>query len=114
MELFPVIANADSGGSPFSFLVLLLLPLLMYLLLIRPQRKRMKQQAALQSQITTGDEVITTSGIYGFISAVEDEFFWLEVDDDVQIRIAKAAVQGKIASKDDAEDDAAASDAETP
>ena len=116
MDLFSTIASGDSsGGSPFSFLVLLLLPLLMYFLLIRPQRKRMKQQAALQSQITTGDEVITTSGIYGFISAVEDDFFWLEIDDDVQIRIAKAAVQGKVTAKDDdADDEPAASDAEQP
>lgn len=113
MDLFTTIAAEDnSGGSPFSFLVLLLLPLLMYFLLIRPQRKRMKQQASLQSQITTGDEVITSSGIYGFISAVEDDFFWLEVDDDVQIRIAKAAVQGKVAPKDDAGDEPPASDAE--
>ena len=114
MDLLPLIASGDSGGgSPFSFLVLLLLPLLMYFLLIRPQRKRMKQQAALQSQITVGDEVITTSGIYGFISAVEDDFFWLEIDDDVQIRIAKAAVQGKVPAKETAGDEAEPSDAET-
>lgn len=114
MDLFALIAQEDSGGgSPFSFLVLLLLPLLMYFLLIRPQRKRMKQQAALQSQITTGDEVITTSGIYGFISAVEDDFFWLEIDDDVQIRIAKAAVQGKVTPpKHDTDDEPASTDAE--
>ena len=112
MDLFALIAQ-EEGGSPFSFLVLLLLPLLMYFLLIRPQRKRMKQQALLQSQITTGDEVITSSGIYGFISAVDDDFFWLEIDDDVQIRVAKAAVQGKVAPKDDADDEPASSDAET-
>jgi preprotein translocase subunit YajC len=119
MDLFALIAQGDSGGSPFSFLVLLLLPLLMYFLLIRPQRKRMKQQSALQSQLDAGDEVITTSGIYGFISAVEDEFFWLEIDDDVQIRIAKAAVQGKVSQPtdepgdaDDVGDEPAATDAE--
>ena len=114
MDLLALIAqDSEAGGSPFSFLVLLLLPLLMYFLLIRPQRKRMKQQAALQSKLTTGDEVITSSGIYGFISAVEDDYFWLEIDDDVQIRIAKAAVQGKVPSKGDADDEAASSDAET-
>lgn len=115
MDLFSTIASSgESGGSPFSFMVLLLLPLLMYFLLIRPQRKRMKQQAALQSQLGAGDEVITTSGIYGFISAVEDDFFWLEIDDDVQIRIAKAAVQGKVTPpKDSADDEPAASDTET-
>lgn len=113
MDLFATIASSDSsGGSPFSFLVLLLLPLLMYFLLIRPQRKRMKQQAALQSELGAGDEVITTSGIYGFISAVEDDYFWLEIDDDVQIRIAKAAVQGKVSPKPGADDEPAPSDAE--
>ena len=108
MDLFALIAQDDGGGSPFSFLVLLLLPLLMYFLLIRPQRRRMKQQSALQSQLTTGDEVITTSGIYGFISAVEDDFFWLEIDDDVQIRIARAAIQGKVTPSTGADDDAGA------
>lgn len=113
MDLFSTFATSEpASGSPFSFLVLLLLPVLMYFLLIRPQRRRMKQQATLQSQLTTGDEVITTSGIYGFISAVEDDFFWLEIDDDVQIRIAKAAVQGKVATKDDTDDEPAPSDAE--
>lgn len=112
MDLFALIAQEEAGGSAFSFLILLLLPLLMYFLLIRPQRRRMKQQATLQSQLTTGDEVITSSGIYGFISAVEDDFFWLEIDDDVQIRIAKAAVQGKVPTKGGVDDEPAATDTE--
>jgi preprotein translocase subunit YajC len=113
MHLFALLASSGSSGSgAFSFLILLLLPLLMYFLLIRPQRKRMKDQSALQSQLGQGDEVVTTSGIYGFISAVEDEFFWLEIDDDVQIRIAKAAVQRKV-STSDSDDEPASDDAET-
>jgi preprotein translocase subunit YajC len=68
----------------------------MYFLLIRPQRRRMKDQQTMQSSIEQGDEVITSSGIYGFISAVEDNYFWLEIDDDVQIRISRAAIQGKV------------------
>ena len=40
--------------------------------------------------------MITTSGIYGFITGEEGDKFWLEIDDDVQIRIARAAVQSKI------------------
>ncbi len=105
--------DSDGGGSGIvSLLVLLLIPFAMYFLLIRPQRKRMKDQAALQSSLGVGDEVITSSGVYGFITGEEDDLFWLEIDDDVQIRIAKAAIQGKAgpASKedDDAEDSSAA------
>ena len=94
-----LLASADDGGGgggAVSLLILLLIPFAMYFFLIRPQRKRMKDQAALQSSLGVGDEVITTSGVYGFITGEEDGLFWLEIDDDVQIRIAKAAVQGKV------------------
>lgn len=79
-----------------NLVILLLIPLAMYFLLIRPQRRRMREQQSLQRSIGIGDEVVTTSGIFGTISGVEDDRFWLEVDDDVQIQIAKAAVQNKV------------------
>ena len=88
--------ESNSGGSPLTLLVFLLIPVVLYFLLIRPQRRRMKQQAELQSAIGVGDEVITNSGIYGFITGVDDDKFWLEIDDDVQIRIARGAIQGKV------------------
>jgi preprotein translocase subunit YajC len=110
MHPLSLLAQDDSGSG--SGLFTLLLPVLlivgMYFVLIRPQRKRMREQNAMQSSIEQGDEVITSSGIYGFISAVEDKYFWLEIDDDVQIRIAKAAIQSKVdtsAGDDDDEDD---------
>lgn len=103
MHAFSILAQASDdggGGGIVSLLVLLLIPFAMYFLLIRPQRKRMKDQSAMQSQLGVGDEVITASGIYGFITGEEDDRFWLEIDDDVQIRIAKAAIQGKIDTSD--------------
>ena len=95
--------SGDGGGGFVSLLVLLLIPFAMYFLLIRPQRKRMKDQAAMQSALGIGDEVITSSGLYGFITGEEDDLFWLEIDDDVQIRIAKAAIQGRV-NADDADE----------
>jgi preprotein translocase subunit YajC len=79
-----------------SLVFLLAIPAVMYFVLIRPQRKRQREQAEIMSAIDIGDEVVTTSGIYGFITGKEDDTFWLEIDENVQIRIAKAAVQGKI------------------
>ncbi len=90
------------GGSPATLLIFLLIPLAMYFLMIRPQRKRMKEQASMQSSIGIGDEVVTNSGIYGFITGVDGDRFWLEIDDDVQIRIAKAAIQSKVSGDADA------------
>jgi preprotein translocase subunit YajC len=110
------LAQDSGGGSPASLLIFLLIPVAMYFLMIRPQRKRMKEQQAMQSSIGIGDEVITNSGIYGFITGVEGDRFWLEIDDDVQIRIARAAVQGKVTqsasdpSPDESEDAASAGD----
>jgi preprotein translocase subunit YajC len=43
-----------------------------------------------------GDEVMTTSGLYGFITGFDGDIVWLEIDDNVQIRVARAAVQRKV------------------
>ena len=79
-----------------GLLFFLIIPVAMYFLMIRPQRKRMRQQAELQASIGVGDEVVTNSGIYRFITGDEDDKFWLEIDENVQIRIAKAAIQGRV------------------
>jgi preprotein translocase subunit YajC len=93
----PILAsNSGSGGSSLGLLFFLIIPVAMYFLMIRPQRKRQRQQAELQSSIGIGDEVVTNSGIYGFITGEEDDRFWLEIDENVQIRIAKAAIQGRV------------------
>lgn len=105
MHAFSLLAQ-DNSSNNGSGLVTLLLPLMllvgMYFVLIRPQRRRMKEQASLQSSLGVGDEVITSSGIYGFITGEEDDRFWLEIDDDVQIRIAKAAIQRKVNTSSEA------------
>ena len=64
----------------------------MYFLLIRPQRRRMQEQKALASAVEEGDEVMTTSGLYGFVTAIEGEVIWLEIAEGVDIRIARQAV----------------------
>ena len=74
----------------------MLIPVAMYFLLIRPQRRRQREAASLQSSIEVGDEVMTTSGLYGFVTGFEGDLAWLEIDDNVQIRIAKQAIQRKV------------------
>jgi|SRR5215207_3476158 len=88
--------GGGSGGSIASLGLLLLIPVAMYFLMIRPQRRRMREQQSLQSQLEVGDEVITSAGLYGFITEVNDDFVWLEIDDDVQVRMSRAAIQGKV------------------
>ncbi len=94
----PVILEAtnSSGGSAISLLILPLMMVGMYFLLIRPQRRRMKQQASMQTSLGEGDEIVTTSGMYGFITGFDGDVVWLEIDDNIQIRVARAAIQRKV------------------
>lgn len=103
-------AASDGGGGGAAFLqlgILLLIPFAMYFFMIRPQRRRMREQKELQSSIQVGQQVVTTSGIFGTITGEDgDGRFWLEIDDDVQIRIARAAIQGQANPDDDDTEDA--------
>ena len=122
-QLSTVIASSSSGGGSGAIIqlgILLLIPFAMYFFMIRPQRRRMREQQDLQRSIQVGDEVITTSGVYGTITGEDgDARFWLEIDDDVQIRIARAAIQGKatpdapVAESEDVSDDADADELES-
>ena len=101
-----LLASSGGGGSAaiLQLGILLLIPFAMYFFMIRPQRRRVREQKELQQSIHVGDEVVTTSGMYGKITGEDGEArFWLEIDDDVQIRVARAAVQGKVQEDDASE-----------
>ena len=92
-----VAASEQNNSNPLGlFIPMLLIGAAMYFLMIRPQRRKMRAQTALQSSIDVGDEVMTTSGVYGFITGFDGDIAWLEIDDNVQIRIARQAVQRKV------------------
>ena len=96
-------SGGGGGGAIIQLGILLLIPFAMYFFLIRPQRRRAREQQDLQKSIEIGDEVVTTSGIFGKVTGEDGpNRFWLEVDDDVQIRIARAAIQGKAGDDDSA------------
>lgn len=88
--------NSSGGGLLGILPMFIIMGVAMYFLIIRPQKKRQREQVALQSSIEVGDEVMTTSGVYGFVTSFEGDIAWLEIDDDVQIRIARQAIQRKV------------------
>ncbi len=63
-----------------------------WLLMIRPAQRKAREQQALQAAIEVGDEVMTTSGIFGEVRALEEETVHLAIADDVQIRVVRAAI----------------------
>ena len=87
-----------------SFLPLIIIMLLMYMFLIRPQQKRVKEQQALVRSLAAGDEVLLSSGIHGVVKEVEEEsgVIWLEVAQDLELKVLRTAVERKFQTDLDA------------
>lgn len=79
-----------------DFIVLIAFGLVMYLVLFLPQQRKARDHKRLLDSLVDGDEVITNSGVYGFVNAVENNVVWLEVADGVELRVAKSAVASRI------------------
>ena len=86
---------------------------LLWVLLIRPQRRKQVEQQQLLGSIEPGDEVLTVGGIYGIVTEIDDEDdLIVEIAEGIQVRIARRAVGGVVkpeeeGSEDDAHDETA-------
>lgn len=65
---------------------------IIYLLIIRPQKKRQKQHDDLVSALSLGVEIVTIGGIHGEVSRIKDDTLWIKVSNNVEIEIEKSAV----------------------
>ena len=78
-----------------GFIPLILIFGLMYVLMIRPQQKKVKAQQKLVTSIRAGDEVVLNSGIYGVVKEVEDDILWLEVFEGIELKVLRGSVDGR-------------------
>ncbi len=85
-------AAGSQGSTWMSLLPLILIFVVFYFLLIRPQTKRAKEHREMVSKLATGDEVVTNGGVLGRITEVGDAFVTLEVADKVAIKVQKFQV----------------------
>jgi preprotein translocase subunit YajC len=100
--LFTILAQ-QQGSNPLSLLIIVIpMGAILYMTIV-PQRKQRQRQADMLRKLDVGDEVVTTGGIVGVITFVEDDLFHLEVDTDVVIRIAKSGVARSTAEPDPAQ-----------
>lgn len=81
-------------GFLFTLLPLILIFIIFYLLLIRPQQKKMKEHQKFISQLRVGQKVFTAGGVVGRIVKIEDNIVWLEVDKDINIPIIRGYISG--------------------
>jgi preprotein translocase subunit YajC len=81
------------GSNPLvSFLPLILVFVIFYFFMIRPQVRKQKELATYRNALQKGDKVITTGGIYGKISDVKDNVVTVDVGNEVRLRIDKSAI----------------------
>jgi preprotein translocase subunit YajC len=88
--------------------ILIFIPMLliMYFLMIRPQQKKMREHQALISSVKAGDEVVTSAGIYGIVSEVDGDVIWLEVAQEIELKVRRSSIEGLVGgtTSDKAED----------
>ena len=77
----------------------------MWLLLIRPQRRKQQEQQDLLSNLQIGDEIVTAGGIYGTISEVEDGDLTVEIAPGTNVRMAKRAVAAILTDEEEEEEE---------
>ena len=106
--LASIAATSSQSSNPLTlFAPLILMGGVFYFLLIRPQQKRSRAQQALVSSIQVGDEVMTTSGIFGTITEMDDDegTIKVEIAPGTRIRMVRSGVARRLTEDDDYEDE---------
>jgi preprotein translocase subunit YajC len=91
-----VFAMGGTGQEPvwMSFVPFAMVLAILYFLILMPMQKQRKKVQEFQTALKVGDKVVTTSGIYGLITRVNDTSVQLQIADKVRIEIARASVGG--------------------
>jgi preprotein translocase subunit YajC len=84
---------ASSSGSGFIFIVVIAV-LVVWLLFVRPQRKKQTEAQKMVSELQVGDEVLTAGGIYGSILAIDGDEITVEIAPQTKVRVARRAIAG--------------------
>ncbi|MBW6521397.1 MAG: preprotein translocase subunit YajC [Desulfoarculaceae bacterium] len=87
--------EATGAGSGFvSFIPLILIFVVFYFLLIRPQQKQAKAHQQFLNELKNGNKVITKGGILGTITGLTDTVVTLEIAQDVRVKVSRSAIAG--------------------
>lgn len=102
-DLFISSAHAQAAGASaqpawVSFVPFVLIFLVMYFLMIRPQKKRMEEEQAFINKLSHGDEVYTKSGILGKITGIADKVVTIELEGGTKMKVLKSHIGGSSAA----------------
>ena len=90
-------AAAQGGAGGFtSFIPLILMFVIFYFLLIRPQQKKAKEHREMVGNLKKGDRIVTSGGLYGRITGMDETTLTVEIADKVRVKVARANVGAKV------------------
>ena len=86
-------AGGTGQSNPLiTFLPLILVFVVFYFFMIRPQMKKQKEMTTYRSSLKRGDKIITTGGIYGRVHEVKDNYVTIDVGGDIKLKVDKSAL----------------------
>jgi preprotein translocase subunit YajC len=88
--------GAQGAGGFASFIPLILMFVIFYFLLIRPQQKKSKEHRQMIGNLKKGDRIITSGGIYGRITAVGESTLTVEISDKVRVKVGRSNVSALV------------------
>jgi preprotein translocase subunit YajC len=96
------VATQAQGSSILSFAPLVVLLVVFYFFILRPQQKKAKQEAQMRNSIQIGDKIVTTSGVFGSVTAIDDTkgVISIEVAKDISIVVYKASIAETLTKND--------------
>jgi preprotein translocase subunit YajC len=98
MKLLSILLQVGGSETPSSGanwtmpMMLILLFVIMYLFMIRPQQKKQKEIQKMRESLKIGDRVVTSGGVYGKIKEIEDTAFIVEIAEGIRVKVDKASV----------------------
>jgi preprotein translocase subunit YajC len=88
-----LMGQPQEGQSPLmSFLPLVMIVVVFYFFMIRPQMKKQKEMRKFRDELKKGDKIVTTGGIYGKIVEIQERVIIMEVEDRSRLKVDKAAI----------------------
>lgn len=86
-------AQGQPGGGAGFWIMIILMFVVMWFFMIRPQRKQQKELEAFRNALKKGDKVVTAGGIYGTVQEIQERTVLIKVDGEVKLRVDKNSIQ---------------------
>ena len=90
--LTSILAEAAPGGGLGMFIPMILIMVMFYFILIRPQRKQQKAQEEMRKNVRVGDKVVSIGGIHGMVSGMTDKTISVKIADGLSIKFDRSAI----------------------